>query len=279
MVVAVLGTGTMGAAMARNIGAAGIPVRAWNRTPERAEGLGAEVVATPAEAVRGADAMLTMLSDGAAVEEVAGAALDALPDDAVWLQMSTVGIAANERLAAIAGQRGVAFVDAPVSGTKQPAESGELLVLASGPPDARERVKPVFDAVGSKTLELGDAGEGTRLKLVLNAWLAALIDSLAETVAFAEAIDVDPQQFLAAIEGGPLGPAYAQLKGRMMIERDFPPAFKLSLMRKDAGLVLEASERHDFQATLIDAVTEVFDRAIGRGHGGEDIAAAFCAYK
>src|SRR5689334_10457340 len=136
--VAVLGTGTMGAPMARNIAAAGMDVRVWNRTRERAEGI-AEVADTPADAVRDADVMLTMLSDGDAVEEVAQEALDALPDGAVWLQMSTVGIAANERLAKMAEDRGVPFVDAPVSGTKKPAEDGELVVVASGPRDARER--------------------------------------------------------------------------------------------------------------------------------------------
>jgi 3-hydroxyisobutyrate dehydrogenase len=223
--------------------------------------------------------MLTMLSDGEVVDEVAGQALDALGDDAIWLQMSTVGIAANETLAKLAADRGVAFVDAPVSGTKQPAEKGELAVLASGPRGARERVKPIFDAVGGKTVELGDAGEGTRLKLVLNAWLGAMVDSLAETFAFAEAIDIDPKQFLGAIEGGPLGPAYAQLKGKMMIEREFPPSFSLNLMRKDAGLVLEAAERHDFDALLMETAAKVFDRAIEGGHGDEDMAAAFCAYK
>lgn len=278
MRVAVLGAGTMGGPMARNIASADIDVRVWNRTRERAEETGLEVADSAAEAVDGADVMLTMLSDGGAVEEVARDALEKLPDDAVWLQMSTVGIAATERLAKLAEDRGVAFVDAPVSGTKQPAEQGELVVIASGPREARERVKPVLDAVGSKTVELGDAGEGTRFKLVLNAWLAALVDSLAETIAFAEAIDVDPSQFLGAIEGGPLGPAYAQLKGKMMIEREFPTSFSLSLMRKDAGLVLEAAERHDFEALLIDTVAKVFDRAIEGGHGDEDMAAAFCAY-
>ena len=279
MVVAVLGTGTMGAPMARNIAAAGMTVRAWNRTRERAEEVGAEVADSPAAAVDGADVMLTMLADGPAVEEVAGQALGSLRPDAVWLQMSTVGIAANERLAAMAQERGVGFVDAPVSGTRQPAEKGELMVVASGPRDARERVKPIFDAVGSKTVELGDAGEATRFKLVLNAWLAGLVDALAETIAFAEAIDIDPRQFLSAIDGAAVGAPYAQLKGKMMIEREFPPAFSLKLMRKDAGLVREAAERHGLPTPLIETVVKVFDRAIEAGHGDEDMAAAFLAYK
>jgi 3-hydroxyisobutyrate dehydrogenase len=260
MVVAVLGTGTMGAPMARNIAAAGMTVRVWNRTRERAEGLDAELCESPADAVDGADVMLTMLSDGDAVEEVAREAAG----DAIWLQMSTVGIAANERLAAVAEERGVAFVDAPVSGTKKPAEDGELVVLASGPREAREQVKPILDAVGSKTVELGEAGEGQRFKLVLNAWLAGMVDALAETIAFAEAISVDPEQFLAAIDGAPVGAPYA--------------SFSLALMRKDAGLVLEAAERHDFEAPLTETVARVFDRAIEAGHGDEDMAAAYYAY-
>lgn len=278
MRVAVLGTGTMGAPMARNIADAGMDVRVWNRTRERAEGI-AEVADSAADAVRDADVMVTMLSDGDAVEAVARDALDALPDGAVWLQMSTVGIAANERLATLAEERGVAFVDAPVSGTKKPAEDGELVVVASGPREARERAKPVFDAVGSKVVELGEAGEAQRFKLVMNAWLAALVDTLAETLAFAESIDVDPSRFLSAIDGAAVGAPYAQLKGKMMIERSFPPSFSLDLMRKDAGLVLEAAERHDFEAPLMETVARVFDRAIEAGHGDEDMAAAFCAYK
>jgi 3-hydroxyisobutyrate dehydrogenase len=273
--VAVLGTGTMGAPMARNIAAAGIDVRVWNRSRERAEETGLEVADSPAAAVEGADVMLTMLSDGDAVEEVVRDALG----DAIWLQMSTVGIVANERLATMAEEHGVAFVDAPVSGTKKPAEDGELVVVASGPQEAREQVKPIFEAVGSKTVELGDAGEGQRFKLVLNAWLGGLVDVLAETIAFAEAIDIDPKQFLAAIDGSPVGAPYAQLKGKMMVEREFPTSFSLELMRKDAGLVLEAAERHDFQAVLTDTVAKVFDRAIEAGHGDEDMAAALYAYE
>src|SRR3954451_3721289 len=152
MQVAVLGTGTMGAPMARNIAGAGIDVRVWNRRRERAGETELDVADSPAAAVEGADVMLTMLSDGEGGAEGAGQALGSLGDDAVWLQMSTVGIAANEELAALAGRRGVAFVDAPVSGTKMPAEDGELVVLASGPRDARERVKPIFDVFGSKTV-------------------------------------------------------------------------------------------------------------------------------
>lgn len=281
LTVAVLGTGTMGAPMARNIAAAGMAVRVWNRSQEKAQAI-EESTAFPTarEAAAGADLVVTMLADGKAVEDtVTGddGALAGMEDDAVWLQMSTVGIAATERLAKLAGERGVAFVDAPVVGTKQPAEQGELTVLASGPEDSRERARPVFDAVAAKVVDLGDAGEGTRLKLVINNWLVTLVEGVAETLAFAEAIGIDPQIFLETIDGGPTGPAYAQVKGKAMIAREFPPAFSLKLARKDAELVLEAAERVGFDAALARTVDRKMGEAIEFGHGDEDMAATFYA--
>ncbi len=168
--LAVLGSGIMGAPMARNLAGAGWKVRAWNRTREKAEPLaehGVTVCDTPAEAVSGAGIALTMLSDAGAVQEAARGMLDALEDGAVWIQTSRVGLQWTDRLAALAAERAVPFVDAPVLGTKQPAEQGKLIVLASGPSEERARCGPVFDAIGSKTLWLGEAGAGSRLKIVV----------------------------------------------------------------------------------------------------------------
>jgi 3-hydroxyisobutyrate dehydrogenase len=273
MIVSVLGTGTMGAPMAENLAAAGFDVRVWNRSLEKARAVeGASACSSPGEASAGADFVLTVLSDGDAVEETVR---DLDFGDAVWLQMSTVGIEATERLMEIAGD--VPFVDAPVVGTKKPAEEGKLVVLASGPSDALDRAGPVFDVVGAKTVALGEAGEGTRLKLVINAWLVILLQGLAESIAFAEAIGVDPQVFLDTIGGGPTGPPYAELKGKMMIAREFDPSFSLALARKDAALVLEAAERHGFDAPLVSLVMHKMDEAIEAGHGDEDMAATFLA--
>jgi 3-hydroxyisobutyrate dehydrogenase len=273
VIVSVLGTGIMGGPMAGNLVEAGLDVRVWNRTAEKAREIdGADACETPQEAADGADFVLTMLADGDTVEEVVR---DLDFGDAVWLQMSTVGIDATERLMEIAGD--TPFVDAPVVGTKQPAEKGELTVLASGPRDARDRAKPVFDAVAARVVDLGEAGEGTKLKLVINSWLVILVEGLAETMAFSEAIGVDPDRFLETIEGGPTGPAYAQLKGRMMVARKFDPAFSLALARKDARLVLEAAERHGFDAALVEVVARKMDEAIDAGHGDEDMAATFYA--
>ena len=276
MRVAILGTGIMGAPMARNLAAAGLETRAHNRTAERARPLaehGVTVAGSAAEAVEGADGVVTMLSDGPAVEAMTDGL--AFGDGAVWAQMSTVGIEATGRLAARAAKAGAAFVDAPVLGTKAPAEQGKLIVLASGPPEARERCAPVFDAVGAKTVTLGDEpGAGTRMKLVLNTWLLALVEGLAESVALAERLGVDPAAFLEIIDGGPLGPPYAKMKGTMMIERSYEPSFPLALAAKDARLALEAADGQDLELPALRAILGQLEKAVERGHGDADMAAA-----
>jgi 3-hydroxyisobutyrate dehydrogenase len=270
--VAFLGTGIMGAPMARNLVAADHEVRVWNRSREKAEGLGAGVADSPAEAADGAEVVVTMLSDGPVVESVMEGV--SLSGDQVWWQASTVGGEATERLHGMAGE--AAFVDGPVLGTKQPAEKGELTVLASGP--GRDRLGPVFDAVAARVVDLGDeVGAGSRLKLVLNAWIVALVEGLAETVAFAEGIGVDPAKFLEVIEGGPMGPPYAQLKGKAMIERSFDPSFTLSLAAKDAALVADAAAAAGMDLPLPGLVRDQMRKAIDAGHGELDMAATFLA--
>lgn len=281
-VVAVLGTGTMGEPMARNMLAADLRVRAWNRTTEKAEPLGdagAEVCDSAAEAVTGAQLVVTMLADGDSVLEAvdAGAALAGAADGAIWIQMSTVGVDACRRCEQIAREAGITFVDAPVLGTAQPARDGALVVLASGPEqELRGRCEPVFDAVGQKTLWVGEAGAATRLKLVTNAWLLSVVAGLAETFALAEALDVDPQRFLDAIEGGALDVPYAKVKGKLIMERDFePPSFKLRHAAKDARLMLAAAGAADLQPAVLERIAEQFERAIEAGHGDEDLQALY----
>jgi 3-hydroxyisobutyrate dehydrogenase len=274
--------GTMGLPIARNIASAGIGVRAWNRTRERAEPLaqdGVEVIDTAAEAASGASIVLTILSDADAVlaaMDGPDGVLAGAEDGATWLQMSTIGIEGTERCAALAEGNGLTLVDAPVVGTKQPAEQGRLAVLASGPEEARERCEPIFVAISQKAAWLGEAGTGTRMKLVINSWLLSLVEGLAETVAFAEGIDIDPAQFLETIAGGPIDNAYAQMKGRMMIERSFEPAFKLELAAKDARLVLEAAQRHDLDLPMLDAIRSQLEEAAEK-HGEKDMSAIFLA--
>ncbi len=281
--VAVIGAGgTMGLPMARNIANAGLQVRAWNRSREKAEALaedGIAVADTAAEAASGASVVLTILSDADAVTstmEGSDGVLAGIGEGATWLQMSTIGIEGTERCAALADRHGLVLVDAPVVGTKQPAEQGKLTVLASGPEDARENCGPIFDAIAQKAVWLGEAGIGTRMKLVINSWLLSLVEGLGETIAFAEGIDIDPAQFLETISGGPIDNAYAQTKGRMMIERSFEPAFKLGLAAKDAGLVLEAAQRHDLDLPMLEAIRSQLGEA-AEEHGEKDMAATYLA--
>ena len=276
--VAVLGTGTMGAPMARNLANAGFDVRAWNRSREKAQPLAPDGIAVhdaAADAVRGADFVVTMLADGDVVRSVAvdEGVLDAMDDGAVWLQVSTVGVASAAELGRLASERGITYVDAPVSGTKRPAEEGKLVVLASGPADARDRVQSVFDAIAARVVWLGDAGSGSAMKLVVNTWLLAVVEGLAESVALAEALDVDPAQFIEVLDGGPLFAPYVKVKGTSMIESSFDPSFSLALAAKDARLVAAAAEDAGLDLPLPRTIAEQMQRGVEAGHGDADMSA------
>ncbi len=282
--VALLGTGIMGTGMARNMLKAGIPLRVWNRTGSRAEPLAAEgaaVCSDPADAVRGADIIVTMLSDGPAVFEAMTAAGPGLTPGQIWVQAATVGLAWLDELAELGRDRALVLIDAPVLGTRKPAEQGQLTVLAGGPDGAsdsiRERVRPVFDAVGRQTVWLDEVGAATRLKLVANSWIAALNVAVGETVALAEALDVAPETFLEAIRGGLADSAYLHLKARAIIDDDYTPSFSVALAGKDARLIKEAGEAAGLQMDVATAAAERFARAAELGHGEDDMAAAYFA--
>jgi 3-hydroxyisobutyrate dehydrogenase len=279
--IAVLGTGTMGAPMARNLAAAGFTVRAWNRSREKAEHLasdGITVADSPATAAAGADVLLTMLFDTEAVLAVVPEALAALPPEAIWLQMSTVGVDGTRKLTALAAERGVAFVDAPVLGTKAPAEQGKLIVLASGDPTLRARCAAVFDVVGARTTWVPGDGGATKLKLVVNNWVVTLMEAIAESIALAEGAGLDPRLFLDTIKGGGSDTPYAQLKGSAIIERNFSPSFALSGAHKDAGLVLELAAEAGVEMAVTEAVRRHMALAVEMGHGDEDMAATYYAH-
>jgi 3-hydroxyisobutyrate dehydrogenase len=278
--VAVLGTGIMGGPMARNLLRAGHELTVWNRTVQKTEALeeeGARVASTPADAVRDAEIVLTMLADAPAVEAtvIESGGFEAMPQGALWIQSSTIGVAATERLAELAGERGITFVDAPVLGTKKPAEDGQLFMLASGPAEARGRCEPVFDAISRGHVWLGETGLGTRLKLVVNSWILCTIENLSETFVLAQTLGVDPRSFLEAISGGAMDMPYAHLKGEAILNENFPPSFPLSHARKDVALILSAAG--DVELPLVRATLQQFDRAVELGHGDEDMSAVFYA--
>jgi 3-hydroxyisobutyrate dehydrogenase len=278
--VALLGTGTMGAPMARNIAAAGIPIRVWNRSRDKAEALAdvATVTDTVAEAVEGADVVMTLLWDADGVAETMEQARGHLADGAIWLQQSTVGIEGSDRLAALAEDLGVTYVDAPVLGTKKPAEDGALVVLASGPDEAdeiRARLAPIFDAVASRSLWVGKAGDGQRLKLVANAWVATVLEGVADSLTLARDLGLDPALFLEAVKGGAMDAPYVQLKGANMLAGRYDPAFTLAGALKDVDLIVEAAKETGTDLGLIPGVRDHLARGVQAGHGDLDMAATF----
>ncbi|MFJ4835416.1 NAD(P)-dependent oxidoreductase [Streptomyces sp. NPDC088747] len=284
LTVSVLGTGIMGAAMARNLARAGHGVRAWNRSRDKAEPLaedGVTVADSPAEAVQGADVVLTMLYDGPAALDVIRQAAPALRPGVAWVQSTTAGIEAVGDLADFAREHGLVLFDAPVLGTRQPAEAGQLLVLAAGPSQGRDAVKPVFDAVGARTVwtgEDGAEGSATRLKLVANSWVLATNNAAGEMLALAKALGVDPQSFFDAIAGGPLDMGYLRAKAGLILEDKLTPAaFSVSTAAKDARLIVEAGERNGIRLDMAAAGAERLARAEAQGHADEDMAAAYFA--
>ncbi len=280
--VAVLGTGTMGAGMCRNIAAAGLPLTVWNRSRDRAEavaGDGIHVADSPADAVSGADVVVTMLFDTDSVVDVMSQARESLAAGTVWLQTSTVGVSGCDRLAALADELGLVLVDAPVLGTKQPAEKGALVILASGPDDARDRCAPVLDAVGSRTMWLGGAGAGSRLKMAVNNWVLTVVEGVAESLSLARELGLDPALFLEAVAGGPLDAPYVQMKGKAMLDGEFSAAFGLDGAVKDMGLVAEAAKQAGLDTTVQEAVLAHLARAADSGHGDKDMSATYLEHR
>jgi 3-hydroxyisobutyrate dehydrogenase len=279
--IAVLGAGgTMGFAMAQTLLRSGCRVQAWNRSFEKMEPLaaaGAELAGTPADAATAADTILTMLADTDAVigvMEGADGALSTADEGALWLQTSTIGEDGTARCGELASEHGLGFVDAPVLGTRQPAEEGELVVLASGPEELRDEAQPVFDAIGKRTVWVGEAGAGTRLKLVANTWIVSVVQGVAETVALAEGLGLDPELLLEAVADGPLDMGYLRVKSRAMIDRDFTPSFSLRLAAKDARLVEQSAGRRGMELPAVAAIRRQLDGAVGE-HGDADLSAVF----
>jgi 3-hydroxyisobutyrate dehydrogenase len=274
--IAALGTGVMGAPMARNLARAGHEVRAWNRSLDKAQALSDEGVGVrddPASAADGADVVMTMLSDADAVLDVARRAN--LADGQIWWQASTIGIEGTEQCADLAQETGAVLVDAPVLGTRLPAEEGKLVVLASGPDAALDACAPLFDAVGQRTMRLGAAGTATRLKLAVNLWVLVVTQGTAETIAVAQSLGVEPGWVLEALEGGALDLPYFRMKTKLMLDEEFPASFALALAAKDARLVAAAAERHGADLPIARAVAERLTQATDAGHGDEDMAATY----
>lgn len=272
----------MGAGVAQSLLRAGHDVTVWNRTEERARPLaesGAVVAADAADAVSQAQVVLLTLFDTDAVVDVLEHAAGDAPQDAVWVQASTIGVAGTETVVQLAQKYGITLVEAMMLGTKAPAEQGKLTMLVAGADDAVSVVEPVLDAVSAKVVRAGDqVGQGTALKLAANAWIASITAATGQSLAIARALGLDPQLFLDAIDGSASDSAYAHTKGAAMISGEFPAQFALDGLRKDIGLITDAARDSDVDTTLLDALGRVYADASAAGHGGDDIAAVGTAF-
>jgi len=280
--VTVLGTGAMGAGVAASLLREGHDVTVWNRTRDRAEPLaehGATVAGDAAQAVEHAEVVLLTLFDTDAVVDVLEQAAGDAPEDAVWVQSSTVGVAGTETVVQLAEKYGITLVEAMMLGTKAPAEQGKLTMLVAGPDAPVATIEPVLDAIGAKTVRAGDrVGQGTALKLAANAWIASITAATGQSLAIARALGLDPQLFLDAIDGSASDSAYAHAKGAAMIAGEFPAQFALDGLRKDIGLITEAARDADVTTTVLEALGRVYADASAAGHGSDDIAAVGTAF-
>ena len=275
--VGLLGVGLMGTAMGHRLLDQGIELIAWDHTPEHArtiEERGGARAEDPSEVVLGADAVITMLPTAPIILDVVEPLLEDWPGATIWLQMSSVGAAEADQLTEVADAHGVTLVDAPVSGSTHPAEQGELTILASGPDSARESAEPVFEALGSRVLWVGEAGMGSRLKMAANHWMIAMTAALAESMHLCEAMGLDQQQFIDLLDGGPLGSAYGLQKLDEMKRHSYPAGFPVRLALKDLELVREVEQASEAAMPLLDVVLERF-LAASEDHADQDLAAVY----
>ncbi|MGO9751792.1 MAG: NAD(P)-dependent oxidoreductase [Solirubrobacteraceae bacterium] len=275
--VGLLGVGLMGSAMAHRLLDRDIAVIAWDRNAEHLrelEGRGGEPAEEPSEVVSGAGIVITMLPTADVILDVVEPLLDDWPEGTIWLQMSSVGADEADQLTQAAEAHAVKLVDAPVSGSTHPAEEGQLTILASGPDSARPAVEPIFDALASRVLWVGKAGMGSRLKLAANHWMITMVAALAETMHLCQAMGLDQQEFIALLDGGPLGSVYALQKLDEMRRHQYPAGFPVRLAVKDLELVREV--KHSSRATmpLLDAVLERF-MAASPDLADQDLAAIY----
>ena len=271
-----LGIGAMGHGMATSALRAGIPTIVWNRAPEATRdlaGLGAEVAATVADAARRAAIVVTMVTDTDAVLSIAldQGMLAALAPGAIWVQMSTIGVAGIDRVAALvdAERPDVMLLDAPVSGSKDPAAQGQLTIFASGPDGARSRVAPLFDALGRRTIWVGPVGAGSRLKVVNNTWLAFEAEAVAASVALAHRFGLETGTVVDALGGSPLVSAWQAAKLQRIAEGEFSAQFALSLALKDVRLALQAAGDDGF--AVLACLAEEWQRVVDAGLGDQDL--------
>jgi 3-hydroxyisobutyrate dehydrogenase len=271
MNVTILGAGHMGTAMAARLAETGHRVTIWDRHGGHAHDL--PTIATLDDivaAVAGGSVVITMVTDGEAVYEVAQNMLPAMSPDAIWVQASTVGAEWADRLRGLADTYGRTMLDAPVSGSTGPARGGTLSWLVAGPQVGVDVARPVLESLGERILVVGVHQEASRLKLVVNTWMTAATVAMADSLAACDRLGISRESLLDVIADGPLAMPYAIAKAKLMNAGDFAPGFPVELALKDLRLTERAE---GLQPPLVHAVEERLQRAVDAGHGGDDVAA------
>jgi 3-hydroxyisobutyrate dehydrogenase-like beta-hydroxyacid dehydrogenase len=288
MRIGFIGLGNMGSAIARNLIKAGHTLTVYNRTQSRAEGLksaGASIAGTASEAAAGAEALITMLADDRAVEDVIfapGNAIAALPAGAVHISMSTISVGISRRLAEAHGERKQGYVSAPVFGRPDAAAAAKLFVVAAGPAGQIERCRPLFDAVGQKTFIAGEEAPAANvIKLTGNFLITTVIESLAESFALIRRYGIDPNAFLDILTGSLFtAPVYRNYGSMIAADKFEPVGFKMPLGFKDNRLLLTAAEEASVPMPMASLVHDRFLAALAQGMSEDDWAAiARVSYK
>ena len=276
-----IGLGIMGGNMAAHLMASGHHLVVYNRTPEKAQGLveqGAILASTPAEVASQSTILFTMLAHPDAVTETAlgeNGFLDTLPNNALWVDCSTVNPAFSRRMAAEAESRNVRFLEAPVAGSKLQAERGELIFIVGGRAEDVESCRPLFELMGQRVVHVGDHGMGISLKLVLNHLLGTSMVAFAEGVALGRALGLSQEVLLRALIGGPVTPPYLAGKQAKFETADFAAEFPLQWMHKDMRMVAEAAEEIGAATPLRELAQAQYQTALDHGLGELDFSAVY----
>jgi 3-hydroxyisobutyrate dehydrogenase-like beta-hydroxyacid dehydrogenase len=269
MKIAYLGQGAMGARMAARLVAAGHEVRVWNRTPV------AGGVATIGRAVQGAEVVITSLRDDAAAEAVWDQAMPGMDRGAMGIETSTISPGTARALHQAAATRGLAFLDAPVAGSRPQAEAGQLIFLAGGEAATLALAEPVLLAMGGAVHHAGDAGAGSAVKLMVNTLFAAQVAVLGELFGMARAMQIDLPRAIQILGATPVASPAAKAAAAGMLSRSFAPAFPIDLVAKDMAVALQTAA----VLPVTRAVAGVFREAIAEGLGEENITAVVQRYR
>ena len=276
--MAFLGLGIMGHPMAANIARAGFDLTVWNRTAERADAFaashdGVRVAGSPPEAAAGADAVITMVPDAAEVEQVLFAAADGMGDGALAIDMSTIAPTASRSIAERLAERGISFLDAPVTGSRPKAEDATLTVMAGGDPADFERARPLLESMGRLVLHVGPTGHGEMIKLINNTLSAINAVALAEALTTGREAGVDVDKLRQVVAAGSGASAMLELKAEPMIQRDFEPLFKLEHMLKDVRHCIAEAEALGVELRLARVAESIYAEAAANGLADRDFAA------